>query len=147
MLADYHVYRSNLYYILPSFLTFRLLSFVVFVVFLSVLFEAAKSTKNARHRAFNSFASSAHKLLCNILRSSQTRRSCLNVPISGMEQLASRTTSNVWHTRSNNLHSVPLLELTLTVSLTVPDSLLKVTFICEFVMLNVVKHLIERHLR
>ena len=102
-------------------LTLRLLSFILFQVFLSVLFEAAKSTKNARHRAFYSFAPFAHKLLCNILRPSQTRRSCLNVPISGMEQLASRTTGNVWHTRSNNLHSVPLLELTLTVSLTVPD--------------------------
>ena len=108
-------------YILPLFLTLQLLSFIVFVVFLHVLFEAAKSTKNARHRAFNSFAPFAHKLLCNILRPSQTRRSCLNVPILGMEQLASRTTGNVWHKCSNNLHSVPLLELTLTVSLTVPD--------------------------
>ena len=107
--------------VLLIILTLLLLSFIIFQVFLSVLFEAAKSTKNARHRAFNSFASSAHKLLCNILRPSQTRRSCLNVPISGMEQLASRTTGNVWHIRSNNLHSVPLLELTLTVSLTVPD--------------------------
>ena len=131
LLADYHVHRSNLYYILPSFLTFRLLSVVVFLIFLSVLFEAAKSTKNARHRAFYSFAPFAHKLLCNILRPSQTLRSCLNVPISGMEQLASRTTGNVWHTRSNNLHSLPLLELTLTVSLTVPEFIWKLPLLAD----------------
>ena len=45
-----------------------------------------------------------------------------------MEQLVSRTTGNLWHKHSNNLHSVPLLELTLTLSLTEPNSLLKVTF-------------------
>ena len=62
-----------------------------------------------------------------------------------MEQLASLTTGNVWHTRSNNLHSVPLLELTLTVSLTVPDILLELPLLADlsFYILSNAKNLLK----
>ena len=50
------------------------------------------------------------------------------VPISGTEELASRTPCIVWHTRSNTFVLIPQLELTRAVAQTVPDFFLILPF-------------------
>ena len=50
------------------------------------------------------------------LQSKLSCRSCLNVPISGTKELASRTTNIVWRTRSDTFVLFPLLELTRAVA-------------------------------
>ena len=53
------------------------------------------------------------------------------VPISGTEELASRTPGIVWHTRSDTFVLIPLVELTRALAQTVPDYL-NITFIRDF---------------
>ena len=79
-------------------------------------FCRTKSYKKARHKFRKSFKALARELLCNITHPPFTCRSCLNVPISGTKELASRTTNIVWRTRSNTFVLFPLLELTLAVA-------------------------------
>ena len=79
-------------------------------------FCRTKSYKKARHKFRKSFKALARELLCNITHPPFTCRSCLNVPISGTKELASRTTNIVWRTRSDTFVLFPLLELTLAVA-------------------------------
>ena len=75
-----------------------------------------KSYKKARHKFRKSFKALARELLCNITHPPFTCRSCLDVPISGTKELASRIPCIVWRTRSDTFVLIPLLELTLSVA-------------------------------
>ena len=93
-------------------------------------FLSAKRTKNARHKFRKSFKALARELLCNITHPPFTRRLCLNVPISGTKELASRTTNIVWRTRSDTFVLIPLLELTLAVAQHHAGFIFEITLVC-----------------
>ena len=94
-------------------------------------FCRAKSYKNARHKFRKSFKALARELLCNITHPPFTRRLCLNVPISGTKELASRTTNIVWRTRSDTFVLFPLLGLTRAVAQHHAGFVFGITLVCE----------------
>ena len=106
---------------LSSALSFSSLSLLTFC--------RTKSYKKARHKLSKSFKALARELLCNITHPPFTCRSCLNVPISGTKELASRTACIVWRTRSNTFVLIPLLELTRAVAQHHAGFIFKITLV------------------
>jgi hypothetical protein len=105
-----------------------LLSYIYFVVFLYVLFGRKKNEKRPAHGLSKSLPFFARATSCE--HSVERRLSLVSaVPISGTKELASRTPSIVWHTRSDTFVLVPLLELTRAVAQTVPVFFLILPFV------------------